>query len=364
MSERIAKLKQALAADGLGALVVTKGSDIKYLTGFTGEYGTSVLIISPAGNHFVTDGRFESQAKTEVGDEAEVHVYLKWQKEPQNYFTCAGDILADLGVREAGIVPEDITLADYRDLERHAGSVELKSVGDLVAPIRMIKDAGEIATIKRACQISMRSFYALLDSIKPGVTEIDVANELEHQFRSHGGAGYCFETIVASGPDNGACPHASVSGRKLEYGDFVTIDFGTFFDGYCSDITRTMVLGRAKEPEMYKIWDIVEQAKELGASMLEPGVTYAEVSNAVNAFVEGHGYSIPHGIGHSFGLDIHEAPFMGPANTTPEAPGMVHTIEPGVYVPGMGGVRQEDDYLITEDGCERLTYITDHLIEL
>lgn len=196
------------------------------------------------------------------------------------------------------------------------------------------------------------------------MTEIDVANELECQFRSRGGSGFCFETIVASGPDSGACPHATASSRVIEQGDFVTLDFGTYFDGYCSDITRAVVLGRPKEPQLLKVWDIVEQAKELGASMLRPGVTYAEVSNAVNAYVEERGYSIPHGVGHNFGLDIHEAPFMGPANTTPEQSGMCHTIEPGIYLPGIGGVRQEDDYLITEDGCERLTYITDHLIEL
>lgn len=361
---RIERLAAKLAEAGVEALVVTKGSDIKYLTGFTGEYGTSVLVVAASGCHFVTDGRFESQAAAEVGDAAQIHVYKRCGMHPATYYTCAGDILRELGVDEAGFVAGDITVGDHADLAEHAQGVRLVPVDDFVATIRMIKDADEIATIRRACQISMRSFYAVLDFIKPGVTEIDVANELEYQFRSRGGSGFCFETIVASGPDNGACPHATASNRVIEQGDFVTLDFGTYLDGYCSDITRTVVLGRPKEPQLLKVWDIVEQAKELGASMLRPGVTYAEVSNAVNAYVEERGYSIPHGVGHNFGLDIHEAPFMGPANTTPEQPGMCHTIEPGIYLPGIGGVRQEDDYLITEDGCERLTYITDHLIEL
>lgn len=364
MSTRIQKLQAALKADGIEAYVCTKGSDIKYLTGFTGEYGTSVLVVLPGKCHFVTDGRFESQAGTEVGAVAEVHVYRKWDSRPATYYTCAGDILAQEGVEQAGFVASDISFGDYQDLAEHAEKCALAPVADHVQPLRAIKDADEIATIRKACQISMRSFYALLDHIKPGVTEIDVANALEYEFRSRGGSGFCFETIVASGPDNGACPHATVSERKLEKGDFVTIDFGTYYHGYCSDITRTVVLGQAKEPKLYEIWNIVEEAKELGASMLKPGVTYAEVSNAINAYVKDHGYDIPHGVGHNFGLDIHEAPFMGPNNHTPEVPGMIHTIEPGIYVPGLGGVRQEDDYLITEDGYERLTYITDHLIEL
>ncbi len=364
MSDRLSKLKESLKPDGIEAYVVTKGSDIKYLTGFTGEYGTSVLVVTGSECHFVTDGRFESQAQTEVGGVAKVHVYMKWGTRAANYYTCAGDILHELGVSEAGYVASDITMADYSDLSEHAEGVKLVTVADHVAPLRMIKDEEELALIRRACQISMRSFYGLLDAIKPGVTEIDVANELEYQFRSRGGQGFCFETIVASGPDNGAFPHATASTRKLEYGDFVTIDFGTYYGDYCSDITRTVLIGKAKEPELLKVWSIVEEAKELGASMLKPGVTYAEVSNAVHKYVEDHGYKIPHGVGHNFGLDIHEAPFMCPLNDTPEQPGMVHTMEPGIYLPGVGGVRQEDDYLITESGAERLTYITDHLIEL
>ncbi len=364
MANRIEKLLSSLSEKGIEAYVVTKGSDIKYLTGFTGEYGVSVMVVSPKGNHFVTDGRFESQAQTEIGGQAEVHVYMKWDARPANYYTCAGDILHEMGVEEAAFVASDLTVADHADLVEHAEGVRLVPGDDLVAPLRMIKDADELAAIRKACQISMRSFYGLLDAIKPGVTEIDVANELEYQFRSRGGQGFCFETIVASGPDNGACPHATVSNRKLEAGDFVTIDFGTYYGDYCSDITRTVVLGKAKEPKLYEIWKIVEEAKELGASMLEPGVTYAQVSNAINKYVNDRGYKIPHGVGHNFGLDIHEAPFMGPRTDVPEQPGMVHTIEPGIYVPGLGGVRQEDDYLITEDGYERLTFITDHLIEL
>ncbi|MGI6755724.1 MAG: M24 family metallopeptidase [Atopobiaceae bacterium] len=362
--KRLKNLLAATAQAGVDAYFVSKGSDIKYLTGFTGEYGTSVLVVSSKGCHFVTDGRYESQAGTELGDLAEVHIYKRVGNKPANYFTCAGDVMADLGVASASYVASDLTVADFMDLKEHAGSVELKAGDDLVAPLRMIKDAEEIAIVREADKINMRSFYGLLDHIKPGMTEIDVANEMEYQFRSRGGSGFCFETIVASGPDNGACPHATASDRVLEAGDFVTIDFGTYYKGYCSDITRTVVLGKAKEPKLYDIWNIVEEAKQLGMSMVKPGVTYAEISNAINKYVNDRGYTIPHGVGHNYGLDIHEPNFMGPNNFSPEVAGMVHTIEPGIYIPGLGGVRQEDDVLVTEDGYERLSYITDHLIEL
>lgn len=364
MAKRIERLIDRLAEAGVEAYVVSKGSDIKYLTGFTGEYGTAVLVVSPKGCHFVTDARYESQAATEVGAVSEVHVYKRSGGRPANYYTCAGDVLADLGVSRARYVAADLTVADLADLEEHSGSVALEAGDDLVAPLRMIKDAGEIAIIREADKINMRSFYGLLDYIKPGMTEVEVANQLEYQFRSRGGQGFCFETIVASGPDNGACPHATASERVLEEGDFVTIDFGTYYKGYCSDITRTVVLGKAKEPRLYDIWKIVEEAKEFGMSMVRPGVTYAEISNAIHGYVNDRGYQIPHGVGHNYGLDIHEPAFMGPTNLTQEQPGMVHTIEPGIYVPGLGGVRQEDDVLVTEDGYERLSYITDHLIEL
>lgn len=364
-AKRIARLLETLRSKGVPAYVVTKGSDIKYLTGFTGEYGTAVLVVSDAGRHLVTDGRFESQAAREVGDVAEVHVYRKWTKGAvSNYFTVAGDILADLGVAEAGVVAADLSLAAYGDLSEHARGVRLVQVEDLVAPLRMIKSGEELDAIRQACKISMLSFYALLDSIRPGVTEREVAAELEHQFHLHGGDGYCFDTIVASGPQHGACPHSTVSDRKLESGDFVTIDFGTYYHGYCSDITRTLVLGKARDARLREIWDIVQGAKDAAEAALAPGASLAAVSCAATDYVRARGYDVPHGIGHGFGLDIHEAPNVSPRSEVVASPGMVHTIEPGIYVPELGGVRQEDDYLVTENGFERLTFITDKLIEL
>ena len=364
MASRIERVLDELAGEGVEALVVTKGSDIRYLTGFTGEYGPAVLVASRAGCVFVTDGRFEAQAAAEVGDVAEVRIVKRWGSEPANYFTCTGDVLRERGLASAGVVAADLSLADYEDLAAHATGVELRRVADHVARVRMVKDAGELELIRRACQISMRSFYALLDFIRPGVTELEVANELERQFRAHGAQGSCFDTIVASGPDNGACPHSTAGARRLEEGDFVTIDFGCSWQGYCSDITRTLVLGHARDERLYDIWNVVQAAKDLGASMLRPGLSFQELSAAVIGYITDHGYTMPHSVGHGFGIDIHEEPFLGRRDDLRERTGMVHTVEPGIYIPGVGGVRQEDDYLITEDGCERLTYITDHLIEL
>lgn len=200
--------------------------------------------------------------------------------------------------------------------------------------------------------------------IKPGVTEIDIANELEYQFRSRGGSGFCFETIVASGPDNGANCHATASDRKIQLGDFVTIDFGTYYHGYCSDITRTVAVGKAKDPELYKMFDVVRKAKDAGQNSLKPGMVMGELRDIIVKVVEDAGYHIPHGPGHNFGLDIHEQPYICTGSKVTLQPGMVHTIEPGIYIPGIGGVRQEDDFLITEDGYRRITNITDALITL
>ncbi|OLA17000.1 MAG: hypothetical protein BHW14_01125 [Coprococcus sp. 43_8] len=245
---------------------------------------------------------------------------------------------------KCAICGADLTFDDYQDLVSQAPDTKFVSEGSYVEPLRAIKTPEEIETIEQACRISERSFYALLDVIKPGVTEIDIANELEYQFRRN-------------------C-HATASDRKIQLGDFVTIDFGTYYHGYCSDITRTVAVGKAKDPELYKMFDVVRKAKDAGQNSLKPGMVMGELRDIIVKVVEDAGYHIPHGPGHNFGLDIHEQPYICTGSKVTLQPGMVHTIEPGIYIPGIGGVRQEDDFLITEDGYRRITNITDALITL
>lgn len=195
MNTRIQKIVDAVKKNGHDGIVISKGSDIKYLTGFTGEYGVAVLLLTEKKNYFVTDGRFEFQAAQET-EGFEVVVY----GEGLNYFSQTGKLAAEAGVKQCAICGADLTFDDYQDLVSQASDTKFVSEGSYVEPLRAIKTPEEIETIEQACRISERSFYALLDVIKPGVTEIDIANELEYQFRSRGGSGFCFETIVASAP--------------------------------------------------------------------------------------------------------------------------------------------------------------------
>lgn len=353
-------LHQKMAADGLDALVIPSGFDISYLTGFTGEPGVAVVVLMEAGDYFVTDRRYTTQ----VAQETEGYECVAWKKGTHSYCENVGMILAAAKPGTVGIYGSDLTYADFCDLQKQYPQTSFQEASPYLQRMRAHKTPQEIETIREACRISMLSFYALLDHIRPGVTEKEVADQLEHEFRSHGGSGMCFTTIVASGPVNGACPHASVSDRVIQKGDFVTIDFGTAYHGYCSDITRTVAVGKGADPELYRIFHIVGEAKKAGEEALHQGLTPAGLHAAIEAPIHAAGYETPHGYGHSFGLEIHEFPFISPRDETPYEEGMITTIEPGIYVPGVGGVRQEDDYLVTADGAERLTFITDHLIEL
>jgi Xaa-Pro aminopeptidase len=361
MNEKFVQLKEKIKTDGLDALVVSKGSDVKYLTGFSGEYGVAILVVTPDKDYFITDTRFEYQASLEVPD-CEVVVFGSGHG--YSYFTSVGEAIHKAGLKKVGIMQEEISYFAYQSLINKAPQVDYVQSKSYLTQLRMVKTKEEIELIKKACNISERSFYALLDTIRPGITEIDIANELEYQFRKHGGSGFCFETIVASGPDNGANCHAKPSMRKLQTGDFVTIDFGTYYNGYCSDLTRTVTLGKPKEEELLKIYKIVYEAKHTAEAMLKPGVSMREVDFAVRSIIEKEGYLLPHGTGHGIGLDIHEFPFLNKESDTRLEPGIIHTIEPGIYVPGIGGVRIEDDYLITKEGADRITNITNTLIEL
>lgn len=359
-TERREEILRRMAEDGFDALVIPAGADISYLTGFTGEAGVAVVVLSPEGSSFVTDSRYTTQ----VAEETEDYECVLWQKGTHSYCENAGMVLAKLAPKTVGIYGADLTYKDFLGMQSHYPQGEYKEAPAYLTEMRAKKTPQELDTIREACRISMLSFYALLDHIRPGVTEKDVADELEHQFRSHGGSGMCFDTIVASGPVNGACPHASVSDRVIQKGDFVTIDFGTRYHGYCSDITRTVAVGKGADAELYHIFDVVCEAKKAGQEALHAGLTRKELHETIEAPIKAAGYVTPHGFGHSFGLDIHELPFINGNDETPYEAGTITTIEPGIYVPGLGGVRQEDDYLICDGGYERLTFITDHLIEL
>lgn len=359
--ERLRVLKEKIDIDKLEGLVISDGPDIKYLTGFSGEYGIAVLLLTKDKNYFITDNRFVNQIKQEtVGYEVISHNITP----DSNYYKKLGDLISDNNLGNCGYYGNDMSYVDYKDMSKINGKTDFIEASTYLTDMRSIKNSVEISKIKEACKISTFSFYALLDFIKPGVTEIDIANELEFQFRKRGGEGACFPTIVASGSENGANCHNTVTNKKIEKGDFVTIDFGTYYEGYCSDITRTISVGEPKNKDLKKLFEIVSRAKKAGENFLNPGIKLSDLYRVINSVVEKEGYIIPHGPGHGFGLEVHEDPFITAKSDFIMKTGVIHTLEPGIYLPGIGGVRQEDDYLITENGYERLTSITDELIIL
>lgn len=358
-NKHIEKLNNKIIEDGLDGLVISKGSDIKYITGFSGEYGVSVVLITKGKNYFITDNRFTNQARQETeGFEVIAHN----DTPNSNYYKRTGDLIKEIGLKNCGYYGDDLSYHNFIDITDKSSSTKFIEPAPYISDMRMVKSTDEVEKIRKACRISMSSFYSLLEFIRPNITEIDIANELEYQFRKHGGEGSCFATIVASGPDNGANPHNTVTNRKIKEGEFITLDFGTYYKGYCSDITRTISLGEPKNPELRKMFEAAAEAKRVGEKALRPGLKISELNKIINDVVEEAGYNIPHGPGHGFGLDLHENPFITANNDFELQPGVIHTIEPGIYIPGVGGVRQEDDYLITETGYEKLSYITEELI--
>lgn len=356
--KRVQKIKERIHNDGIEGFIITLGTDIRYVSGFTGEAGVAVIILTDKKDYFVTDGRFTSQASQETKG----YEVVQWSREKGMYGTVA-DILSELNLKVVCVDMSQISHMNYLKLaENYKG--EIKDSGSYIADERRVKDEEEIALIRKACHITEQSFIALLNQIKEGQSEKEIRNILEYEFRKRGSIDVAFDTIVASGPINGGNPHASLTDRKIQKGDMITIDCGCKYDAYCSDITRTFSLGKPTD-EMLHIYETVKKSKENAEAILKAGVMAKDVDYAIRSTIENAGYNLPHGPGHSFGLDIHEAPFLGPNNDYKLEKNVVHTIEPGIYIPGICGVRIEDDYLITENGVECLTpNITRELIIL
>ncbi len=356
MLKRILQLRAQMKTDGVEGLLVARDSDVRYLSGEKFEAGSTLLYITCEKQYILTDGRFANQlAQDDTG-------FLPVIYDPaRGLFGEAAALIQSSGLKKIATEYAAVSHADFSVLS--AGGITAADAAPYLARLRMVKDADELALIRKACAITDASFEAVLGTIRPGITERDVANALEYEFKKRGGDGLAFETIVASGPVNGASCHAVVTGRVLEAGDSVTMDFGTTYEGYCSDITRTVFLGKASD-EQKKIYGIVAEAKKRAAEALHAGVPLKEIAATCVGYVESCGYSVPHGVGHSFGYDIHEPLFISIRDARTLGADMVTTLEPGIYIPGVGGVRIEDDYRILPDGAEQLTHCTERLLEL
>ena len=363
MSLRVRKRKAvaAVLAAGVDALLVTHPPDVRYLCGFRGS--NAALVLTPKKMTLFTDGRYTAQAKAETaGSGARVVVEMKQAVA----LACAWVEAA--GVKRCGFDAAHTTVAGLAAMKKAvSGKVRRRlfhPVGSLVASLREVKDAGEVERLRRAAALGCRLFEGLLSFIEPGMTEVAVAAELEYRARRAGAEGMSFETIVASG-ERSALPHGRASGARLPRRGFVTLDFGVILDGYLSDMTRTVHMGRALPGER-EAYEAVLEAQEAAVASVRPGVTAGEVDEAARGVLRQRKMDafFTHSTGHGVGLEIHEGPRLAAKQTQALVAGMVITIEPGIYMPGRFGLRIEDMVLVTAKGGEVLTPSTKAWIEL
>jgi Xaa-Pro aminopeptidase len=354
MNKRLQKLRAVLKQQKLSGLIVRTNEgdnpNVLYLSGFGGS--TAVLVITATKAHIVTDARYYARAEAEATDFKLVKVTRGGKA--ADYIN---DSLKESGVSktgkvgfEAGNTSVSVAKVWHRDLQ-----FNLEPTIHLVERLRQIKDENEIKQLRKACKITSQVFNEVVPLIKPGMTENQVAFELDMRLRVHGAVGNSFTSIVASGP-NSAVPHHSTGNRKLKAGEPVVMDFGGLFPGgYCSDITRTVfVPGKAPNPEMIKIYQTVLKANQAAHKALKAGLTWREYDQVARDYINkaGYGQYFTHGLGHSLGLVAHD-PYD--YEHDPFAPGTVVTNEPGIYIDDFGGVRIEDDVVVTKTGAKRLT---------
>lgn len=360
LAARHAALRRACAAAGVDAIVVLAPANVRYLTNHGGSAGTLVLTATSA--HLLLDGRYETAMQGVQASPAACPGLRIWPV-PGGYDEALIGCLADLRLPHVGFERVHLTVARHEWLLARASSaapgVVLRGVGPLVEQARMVKDAEEIALLRRGAAGIAGVASAAFRAIAPGVRESEVAAVIEGALRAGGYERPAFDTIVASGP-NGALPHHRAGERRLEDGDLVVLDFGGVMDGYCCDLTRTVAVG-TPSPEARQLHAAVLAAHQSAIAAVRPGVETTAVDTAARAVLEAAnlGEAFTHGTGHGLGLEVHEEPRIGRRRpdvpTVTLEPGMVFTIEPGAYVPGWAGVRIEDDVLVTADGCEVLT---------
>lgn len=367
--DRIERALARAAADyGVDALLLVRHEavsreNVQYLTGFTGS-SAYVLVAAGRGGErgarmFLTDGRYVEQAGAQCAA-AGFEVIQHGPDFVRDLEAAAGR----LGVRRLGFESDAVLHGVAEQVRAGLPGIELVATNGIVARERMVKDAAELAALKRAAAAATAAFENVLGFIKPGVTERDIAMQLEQHMRAAGAEGLAFDMIVASGPRS-SMQHGAPSGKQVQAGEFVLMDFGAMADGYLSDMTRTVVVGRASD-EQRKVYDAVRQAQERGLSSVRPGRVGGEVWREMRQVIADAGYGDYAGrrFGHALGLEIHEAPYLIEGSTDVIAAGNVVTVEPGAYIPGWGGVRIEDQVVVTADGCEVINGGSKELIEL
>jgi Xaa-Pro aminopeptidase len=351
VAERVPRVRDALAEFGGVAFLVTRLVNIRYLTGFTGSAG--LLVVLDDDLVFVTDGRYRDQATEQLeaaGVEARIEISNSDERE------IVAGVVATSGVGAVGLEADDITWSRQRAFaESWFPGIALLATSGLVEQLRLVKDDGEVARIAAAAAVADVALDHVRHRVGDGLTEQDFGLELDTEIRRLGATGNSFETIVGSGR-NGAKPHHRPGRRRIVDGDLVVIDFGALVDGYCSDMTRTVMVGDPT-PTQQRMLDVVTEAQQAGVDAVRAGQPARTIDQACRRVIDdaGWGPQFLHATGHGVGLEIHEAPRVAATADATLSTGFVVTVEPGVYLPEHGGVRVEDTVVVTDGGCRPLT---------
>lgn len=353
--EKLVKLRDSFDQLGIDGVLVTDSINRRYLTEFTGSAGT--VLISKTEAYLLVDFRYTSQANAQTKD------FTVKEIDRAVIYEEIANLAESLGIKKLGFEQQHVSYQYYAEFSKYA-KADLVPLSGAVEKLRMFKNEDEIAKLKKAAEISDAAFSHILTVIRPGITEIEIANELEFHMRKLGATSSSFDMIVASGVRS-ALPHGVASEKVVEQGDMITLDFGAYYNGYCSDMTRTIAVGEP-DPQLKEIYAIVSGALEHALSGIEAGMTGKEADALTRDFIseKGYGEYYGHGMGHGIGLYIHEDIFMNPKCEQYIEEGMVLTVEPGIYIPNLGGVRIEDDIILKKDGIEIITKSNKQLIIL
>lgn len=354
---RINRVLEHMAKLQVDSVIIKDVTTIRYLTGFTGD--SSLLYLDRQQGVLITDGRYTEQARNEI----KFFKVLEYTPTgAHSIWAAAADLAKNAQAQVVGFDGAYYSYDDYTVLHELLGETYMQSID--FSDIRMIKDKKELDMLLKAASIADEAFIHLLEDIKPGCTERSLAGRLEYYMRALGSEKASFDTIVASGVRS-ALPHVMASDKVIEVGDFITFDFGAVYKGYHSDMTRTLVVGLANSWQQ-EIYTIVEEAQRKGLKAAEAGMTGRELDAIVRDSITACGYGdyYVHGTGHGVGLEIHEMPMINKRGATVLQTGMIFTIEPGIYIPGKGGVRIEDTVVLTEDGARALNGVKKQLIEI
>ena len=353
--QRIKKAFGLLKKNSIDVLLVTEINHVRYLSGFSGSNG--IVVLAPPKAYFLSDFRYAVQAQKEVKG-AQVIIASRQLITELPKLPVFGK-----GTR-VGIEADFVSISFLEKIKELLPAVAFKPTTQIVESLSIVKDTDEIGKVRKAVRIADKAFSEILKMLKPGVKEKDVALELEYKMRNHGAENASFETIVASG-QRSSMPHGRASEKKLRKGDFVTIDFGCLYQGYASDITRTVVLGKATEKQK-NIYNIVLNAQKTACKAVKPGLACSRLDGVARDIImkAGYGDNFGHGLGHGIGLLVHDRPTLSPQSTDVLEAGMLVTIEPGIYISNWGGVRIEDDVLVTPNGGQILSKSPKDLMEL